>query len=277
MTHTSKYSSRQSTKSFERLLLVKLVLGSKQSQQWEYFVKYHPKLKPFQNKGWPLYDRMGEIVPAKVSGQHVFNASQTSAANGNNGTTPNANDTPPVPSTDAESQIEPVMDNENAEDSQPSPISPPCTPALAAPVAISGSASLGKRTSSGDFETPLGKRTKVTGPEAILSMSHSVLSISDAIRDAFGKKGEPSPERKAKATEMLRQDEGDVFTDGLTDDEKARLHILFTRDVTAADAYRTADSGMRLAVARALLKSSGILSNFITSVLCLLLLPNFRN
>ncbi|THV00929.1 hypothetical protein K435DRAFT_577606, partial [Dendrothele bispora CBS 962.96] len=42
-----------------------------QSQQWEYFVKYHPKLKPFRNKGWPLYDRMDEIVPAKVSGQHV--------------------------------------------------------------------------------------------------------------------------------------------------------------------------------------------------------------
>ncbi|KAK7441567.1 hypothetical protein VKT23_016559 [Stygiomarasmius scandens] len=246
-----------------------------QSHHWDEFVRYHPKLKPFRNKGWPLYDRMDEIVPAKVSGKHVFNASQTAQADGNNGSTATIN-TPAAqgnnggsPSQgsagDVEGQVEPVIDNGHAESQidpvllQDSPASPPLTPVPTPSASATDASSLGKRSSASDVETPAGKRTKVTGPEAILSMSRSVLSIGDAIRDAFGQKGEPSPDRKAKAKEML-QDDGndDVFNDGLTDNERARLHILFTRDVCAADAYRTASPGMRLAVARALLASSGL-------------------
>ncbi|THU85189.1 hypothetical protein K435DRAFT_568171, partial [Dendrothele bispora CBS 962.96] len=38
---------------------------------WKAYTKTHPAVTPFRNKGWPLYDRMNDIVPQKVTGQYV--------------------------------------------------------------------------------------------------------------------------------------------------------------------------------------------------------------
>ncbi|KAK7441568.1 hypothetical protein VKT23_016560 [Stygiomarasmius scandens] len=212
-----------------------------QAEVWRGFVLSRSHLKPFRNAPWPLFDMMDDIMPTKATGLHVFNASQVAS-------TPQAPTvTAPIPSV-AHSEGSTVVTHTGEEEKDDSGVedndelqasNSPTTPAPKP---------LGKRTSAGDLETP-NKRSKITGPEAIMSMSKSVASIGDALREAFGTRGEASPERKKKAQAQLREDESPE----LTRIQRTRLHILFTKDVTAADSYYNASDDMRLDVALELL------------------------
>ncbi|THV07776.1 hypothetical protein K435DRAFT_847584 [Dendrothele bispora CBS 962.96] len=185
---------------------------------WRGFIKTRSHMKPFKNTGWPLFDKMDDMVPTRVTGQHVFNASQMS-------TTPTASQTQASVTSDSQHIDMGLDDNDDSlredNDTPTGSISVPNTPA---PHATPAPQSLGKRTSASDLDTPVSKRGKITGPEAIMSMSQSVLSIGDALRDAFGSKGDPSPVRKKQAQAMLRDDEA---CPGLTRDQKVRLHITY--------------------------------------------------
>ncbi|KAF9017266.1 hypothetical protein BDZ89DRAFT_1140815 [Hymenopellis radicata] len=239
---------------------------------WSNFLKAHKIFKPFRNAGWPLWTKIDEIVPDRAKGLHVFNAASsqtTDASSQDSQSTQNTNtssqvtdsqssqsDTPAEgtqslsqsPSRSRSRSLSPTRDDFRDDVNQTSSAQP--SQPIASP-ATSSSQSLGKRGSASDFETPSSKRGKLTGPEAIFSVSQSVYSISDALRDVFAPKGDASPQRKAAAQKLLQ--EADELE--LDDDEKVALHILFTQNVNAADAYRTAPAGtMRNAVARELLR-----------------------
>ncbi|THU82990.1 hypothetical protein K435DRAFT_807865 [Dendrothele bispora CBS 962.96] len=236
-----------------------------QEHAWEGYIQQHPKVKPFKHVGWPLYDRMHEIIPAKTTGQYVFNASQaTSASQATTTPSMSQSESQSVPNSNADSQAtgeveDPFSQPQETQEVQTMQANSPSVAVVvdegvtvrvmhSAPnstvVGSSGRGTpLSKRSSSDEFETPSTKRTKITGPEAILS--------------------EPSPERKKRAQGLLRESNGgiedsDIFGEELTDVEKATLHILFSRDVTAADAYFSADETMHLQVARVLLASARI-------------------
>lgn len=42
---------------------------------WEAYVEKHPGAKPFKNKGWKHLHVMSQIMPAVLTGAHVFSAS----------------------------------------------------------------------------------------------------------------------------------------------------------------------------------------------------------
>jgi hypothetical protein len=84
-----------------------------------------------------------------------------------------------------------------------------------------------------------------------MSMAASVEHLGDAFKEAFGSRGIPTPKRKERAQAKLQNE--DELPE-LTRQEKVRLHILFTNNVNAADAYFTANDDFRLDVARTLLE-----------------------
>ncbi|KAJ6548884.1 hypothetical protein B0H19DRAFT_1074691 [Mycena capillaripes] len=112
------------------------------------------------------------------------------------------------------------------------PVAPPVFPAPPATPANPR-----KHLTSDEMETPWSnKRTRTTGPEAIMFLGRGVMDIGGALRDCFGNKSSGlSPTKKlAQARDLA---EKDVINNYITSDVRLRLSLLFARDPSAADAY----------------------------------------
>ncbi|KAJ7735523.1 hypothetical protein DFH07DRAFT_967142 [Mycena maculata] len=97
------------------------------------------------------------------------------------------------------------------------------------------------------------KRTKTTGPEAIMFLSRGVMDIVGALRECFGNKSSGlSPTKKlSQARKLAEEDEKNKY---ITSDVRLRLSLLFGRDISAADAYIAEGDGFnRTDLARILL------------------------
>ncbi|KAF8326493.1 hypothetical protein F5887DRAFT_1196839 [Amanita rubescens] len=93
---------------------------------WEAYVEKHPAAKPFKNKGWKHLHVMSQIMPAVLTGAHVFSASHGTIGIGE----------AMVPASQPETQLQGV-----GNDSQPSTPSPVATQPLQPSVPTQGSVS----------------------------------------------------------------------------------------------------------------------------------------
>jgi hypothetical protein len=112
-----------------------------------------------------------------------------------------------------------------------------------------------KRVPSDDVESPWSsKRSRTTGPESILALGRSVAGIGKAIETVFApkKSSAMSPTKKVEAARtMALEDMNQGYLDA---SERTRLHILFGRDTTTADAYISdGDAMLRVEIGRELL------------------------
>ncbi|KAJ7199071.1 hypothetical protein C8J57DRAFT_1262076 [Mycena rebaudengoi] len=180
---------------------------------WEAFIKTHGQFKPFANAGWPLWDKVHEILPSGAQGQYIFNAasaqmadtglvcssqskndeeqSQTSSSSSqliSDWSQTNFGDSQPANGTDPEPTASQPTTHSSSQPTTvpatPTPVSQPTTvPATPVPATPMPAA---KRTASDDDEAPWSsKRRKVSGPEAISQLSRSVDSIGNVLRDCF--------------------------------------------------------------------------------------------
>jgi hypothetical protein len=112
------------------------------------------------------------------------------------------------------------------------------TPATAPQRITPTPASALKRSPSDDVEAPLSsKRSKITGPESILALGRSVEGIGKVIETVLAppKSSAISPTKKVEAARKMAM--ADLEEGYISAGESTCLHILFGRDVTAADAY----------------------------------------
>ncbi|KAJ6447984.1 hypothetical protein C8R45DRAFT_1134634 [Mycena sanguinolenta] len=94
-----------------------------------------------------------------------------------------------------------------------------------------------KLAASDKTDTPWSnKRTRTTGPDAIMFLGRGVMDIGGALRECFGTKSSGlSPTKKvSQARSLAVQDEQSGF---ISIDARLRLSLLFARDVASADAY----------------------------------------
>ncbi|KAJ6496156.1 hypothetical protein C8R45DRAFT_1131996 [Mycena sanguinolenta] len=94
-----------------------------------------------------------------------------------------------------------------------------------------------KRAASDETDMPWSnKRTRTTGPDAIMFLGRGVMDIGGALRECFGTKSSGlSPTKKvSRARSLAVQDEQSGF---ISTDARLRLSLLFARDVASADAY----------------------------------------
>ncbi|KAJ7884325.1 hypothetical protein B0H14DRAFT_3857120 [Mycena olivaceomarginata] len=125
----------------------------------------------------------------------------------------------------------------------PAPAVAPTTPANAL-----------KRAASDETDTPWSsKRTKTTGPEAIMFLGRGVMDIGGALQECFGTKSSGlSPTKKLGQARKLAEE--DVKNNYISSDVRLRLSLLFGRDISAADAYIAESDGYsRADLARILL------------------------
>lgn len=82
---------------------------------------------------------------------------------------------------------------------------------------------------------PVGKRQRrqaVTGAEAMVTMSNAMASLALALRSKSPARNSTSPAtRRAAAIQLLENEEG------LSDDDKADIVMIFENDVNAVDTY----------------------------------------
>ncbi|KAJ3745913.1 hypothetical protein EV360DRAFT_76494 [Lentinula raphanica] len=251
--------------------------------EWDNFTSQHPVFKPFSNKtsgknisclghpeippkswelsDWDLFDIVHEIIPATAHGKYVFNRSKKSSSSSShvpvtgedddeasdkdgNGNTegPFTQHTP----SDNESFPEFIEPQDLATTTTPS-TSISSIPKTPAPSKCSISDSSMKRHASDEFDSPWGsKHSKITGPEAIASLSRSVDNVGQAIRDAMPTPKQSSvlsPTKKTTtARDLARKDRDDWK---ITQEQYLKLHVLFGANTVAADSYMTASEDDR--------------------------------
>jgi hypothetical protein len=91
-------------------------IGPHNDHVWRGFIMTRSHMKPFRNAGWPLFDKMDEIIPAKTSGRHVYNASQVSDAD-----TTQASQSSTSTDNPDESSLDPTQSESPSTASQQSP------------------------------------------------------------------------------------------------------------------------------------------------------------
>ncbi|KAF7358198.1 Myb-like domain-containing protein [Mycena venus] len=195
---------------------------------WENFSKAHPVFKPFATSGWVHFRTVDEIMPSRARGRFVFSAGSTQ---------PVMEDAPSQPqSQDDDDTRLPATTCQ-----PPAPSAPPAASQHTPTPSVSGTpapASTRKRPLSQEVDSPWSnKRSRVTGPESILALSHSVAGVGNVIESVFAqhKSSAMSPTKKVQAARKLALE--DMNNGYIMSDERTRLSILFGRDTSAADAY----------------------------------------
>ncbi|KAJ3994543.1 hypothetical protein F5050DRAFT_1773367 [Lentinula boryana] len=245
--------------------------------EWNDFVRTHTIFKPFATKGWEFFDEVQEILPATIRGKYVYNASghssstpdlQSQSAHSQQSQT----DTPHDPLDSATNAIQ-TNENPSTISHPPTPTSSSgpaastphpslvTTPAPSTPAPSTSRSALMKRPASDvdEFESPWGaKRGKYTGPEAIFSLSQSVQSVGNAIRDSMPvpkKSSAMSPTKKIEmACALLREDRRNFI---ITWDQSMELIIIFGQSSTAAGVYMSGQDDERGDLAKLLISKHG--------------------
>ncbi|KAJ7181812.1 hypothetical protein B0H12DRAFT_1246859 [Mycena haematopus] len=137
----------------------------------------------------------------------------------------------------------------------PPPIAPPQLGGRSVPTVTPSMAI--KRAVSDETDMPWGnKRTRTTGPDAIMFLGRGVMDIGGALRECFGTKSSGlSPTKKVlRARSLAVEDEENGY---ISTDTRLRLSLLFGRDVASADAYVAENNSFsRADLARILLPES---------------------
>ncbi|KAJ7843190.1 hypothetical protein B0H14DRAFT_3456293 [Mycena olivaceomarginata] len=221
------------------------------------FSRAHPHFKLFATSGWAHFTIVDEIMPSRARGRFVFSAGFTQSIDPSLPPHSQSQD-----DDDGSSQLsQPLTDSwsqSNASKSQlpnltddlPAPpfstTQPPASQATTIPATPTAIPAL-KRSLLDDGDSPSpwsSKRTRTTGPESILALSQLVTGVGKVIETVFAppKSSAMSPTKKvAAARKMALQDMNNGY---LMSDERTRLHILFGRDTTAANAYILDDDAL---------------------------------
>ncbi|GLB36664.1 hypothetical protein LshimejAT787_0309510 [Lyophyllum shimeji] len=209
---------------------------------WNAFIKVYKDAKPFKHKGWVHLEKMTQLMPATVKGTHVFCASQ-----GTSGLDTAEDDVTAQQEDDEdEDEDKDAVVEEDAHPSEgadtvmvtPTPIIPSTPPRSS------------RRRERAVFETPApsSKKARVTGAEAISSLTASISRFGDNICMVLaGDLGAPgkgrSKENKfkellpdARAAVQLAQKE-----DWLLKSDRLILCNILEKDIKAADAYTALD------------------------------------
>ncbi|KAJ7635595.1 hypothetical protein DFH06DRAFT_1436225 [Mycena polygramma] len=251
---------------------------------WNNFAKAHPHFKPFATKGWEHFDKMDEIIPSTARGRHVYNAASRqpagdvsglglqsqSQSQGDDDDDDDDDDTSPNPaltqSSDFSQPFSDAWSQSNYGDSQSLSQALPQSQALAVtqsaashtavapPVPTTPAPTLKRAPVDVDVPWSTSKRSRVSGPESIMALGRSVEGIGRVIETVLAppKSSSMSPTKKVTTARAMALEDMDNLV--ITPDERTRLHILFGRDVTAADAYISdADPRLRAAIATELL------------------------
>ncbi|KAJ3745236.1 hypothetical protein EV360DRAFT_76517 [Lentinula raphanica] len=243
--------------------------------EWDNFTSQHPVFKPFSNKGWDLFDMVHEIISATAHGKYVFNRSKKSSSSSSH-VPVTGEDDDEASDKDGDGNTEGPFtqhtpsDNESfPEFIEPQDLATTTTPSTSissipktpAPSKHSISDSSMKRHASDEFDSPWGsKHSKITGPEAIASLSRSVDNVGQAIRDAMPTPKQSSalsPTKKTTtARDLARKDRDDWK---ITQEQYLKLHVLFGANTVAADSYMTASEDDRSDMGLLLLQMNGML------------------
>ncbi|KAJ6505137.1 hypothetical protein C8R45DRAFT_1090879 [Mycena sanguinolenta] len=268
---------------------------------WDTFIKAHPHFRHFATSGWVHFHTVGEIVPSRARGRHVFNAassqlaatvglalqsqddpddpdesqdlsqlsqsgdssqpltewSQTDFGGSQPDGTPNSDQTPSSQFSATQSAASQPAATQSAA-SQPAATQSAASQLVRVPVTP---ATAMKRTASDDIEPPWSnKRNRgAMGPESLLALGRSVDGIGRVIATVLAPKvsSAMSPTKKVEnARNLAREDAENGYLSGA---ERTKLHILFGRDTTAADAYISDDDAFtRADIGRELLNPAPI-------------------
>ncbi|KAJ7769584.1 hypothetical protein DFH07DRAFT_768856 [Mycena maculata] len=222
---------------------------------WKNFSKAHSHFKPFATCRWIHFETVDEIIPLLARGRYVFNAGASQPI-----------DSAPAPLEQSQDNAEeqhsddsqPFSDwsQSNHGESQPPNINilQPSQSTVAHGVSATPASAL-KCAPSDNVGVPWSnKRTRVTGPESILALGHSVDGIGKVMATVFApqKSSAMSPTKKVEAARKLALEDMDGGYIAALD--RTCLNILFGCDTSAADAYISdADPFLHAAMAQELL------------------------